>query len=292
MTGRLFIGCPMWANRDWVGPQFPAATRAGDELGQYAQWCNAVEGNTTFYALPSGDTVRRWAEATPPSFHFVFKLPRSITHEQRLRGVDAELTAFLRLLEPLGERCGPLSVQLPPTFGPGDLGALTAFLRRAPRAVRWAVEVRNPAFFDGGRAHQHLDRLLGDAGAERVILDTRTLFAKPPTDDAERQCWTSKPRVPVIPKALTDTPVVRLIGRTRDADTIEGWQPWFPVLASWIEAGHAPHVFVHTPDNVAALRLARQFHADLTAFGCDAGALPVPPAPVTASAQGTLFDAT
>lgn len=279
----------MWANRDWVGPHFPATTRVGEELAQYAQWCHAVEGNTTFYALPSADTVRRWAEMTPESFRFVFKLPKRVTHELRLRGADADVTAFLRLLEPLAERCGPITAQLPPSFGPGDLGVLAAFLRRAPQSVRWCVEVRHPQFFDGGRAHEHLDRLLADRGAERVILDSRTLFSKPPSDDYERDIWTKKPRVPVIATAITDTPIVRIIGRTSNAETIEGWQPWFPVLTDWIAEGRSPIVFVHTPDNVDALRLARQFHADLTASGCDAGLLPTPVGdePV---AQPSLFD--
>ncbi|MEO6124490.1 MAG: DUF72 domain-containing protein, partial [Ilumatobacteraceae bacterium] len=240
--GQLLVGCAMWANRDWVGPFFPSSTRPGDELAQYVHWCTAVEGNTTFYALPPADTVRRWTDTTPDTFRFICKVPKSISHDQRLRGTDAELIAFLRLLAPLGPRLGTVTVQLPPSFGPGDIGVLAAFLRRAPRSVdatpiRWAVEVRHPQFFDGGRAHVSLDRLLVDVNAERVILDSRPLFANPPTDDAERDGWSKKPRVPVTPTALTDMPIVRLIGRTSLAETAAGWQPWLPVLRQWIDEG-------------------------------------------------------
>ena len=283
----------MWANRDWVGPYFPAHTRPGEELARYAQWCTAVEGNTTFYALPPVDTVRRWVDATPTSFRFVCKVPRTITHDRRLRNTDAELVAFLRLMAPLGRRLGPFSVQLPPSFGPGDLGVLAAFLRRAPREVdgteiRWAVEVRHPLFFDGGRAHAALDRLLVDVRAERVILDSRPLFASPPTDDAERDGWSKKPRVPVVPVALTDTPIIRLIGRTDERRTIEGWQPWLPVLRTWIDEGRTPIVFVHTPDNVGVLPLPRLLHEQLAASGCDLEPLPV--VAIETEIQPTLFD--
>jgi uncharacterized protein YecE (DUF72 family) len=288
MTARLDVGCPMWANRAWVGPYFPSNTRPGDELAQYVQWCTAVEGNTTFYALPTADTVRSWADIAPANFRFMFKVPRTITHERRLRGVDADLTAFLRLVEPLGERRGPVSIQLPPTFGPGDMGVLAAFLRRAPGDVRWAVEVRHPEFFDGGRAHESLDRLLTDVGAERIIFDSRTLFAKPPTDEAERESWNQKPRLPVIVRALTDTPVIRFVGRDSDADTIAGWQSWLLILASWISEGRRPTVFIHTPDNEHALVLARQLHAEVAALGCDAGELPTPTQ--MSLVQGSLFD--
>ena len=283
----------MWANRDWVGPFFPSSTRHGDELAVYAQWCTAVEGNTTFYALPPAETVRRWVEATPETFSFVFKLPRSVSHERRLRGTDAEVAAFLRTLAPLGSRLRTVTVQLPASFGPGDVGVLAAFLRRAPRAVgdtivRWAVEVRHPQFFDGGRAHVGLDRLMTDVHAERVILDSRPLFAAPPTDDAERDAWTRKPRLRVVPTAVTESPIVRLIGRSSEDATVAGWQPWLPVLASWVGEGRRPIVFVHTPDNTRVLPLTRLLHEQLAATGC-----PLEPLPVISTEtvrQPTLFD--
>ncbi|HEY4333350.1 MAG TPA: DUF72 domain-containing protein [Ilumatobacteraceae bacterium] len=288
MTGRMLVGCAMWANRGWVGRYFPSTTRPGDELAQYVQWCTAVEGNTTFYALPPIDTVRRWADVAPESFRFVFKLPRSITHEQRLRNTDAELAQFVRLLEPLGARCGPLTVQLPPSFGPGDLGLLGAFLRRAPIDVRWAVEVRHPGFFDGGKAQSALDRMLLDVSAERVILDTRPLFSAPPTDEAERVSWSKKPRLPVVVQALTESPIVRIVGRMSEAETIAGWQPWLPVLTSWLDEGRTPIVFVHTPDDIAALALARRLHEEVTRAGHQLE--PLPTLPADDAVQGSLFE--
>ncbi|MDG2112711.1 MAG: DUF72 domain-containing protein, partial [Actinomycetota bacterium] len=60
--GTLRVGCPMWVNRDWVGRQFPADTPRGRELAAYSRWCTAVEGNTTFYAVPGEAAVARWAE--------------------------------------------------------------------------------------------------------------------------------------------------------------------------------------------------------------------------------------
>ncbi|MCU1392242.1 MAG: hypothetical protein JWM34_670 [Ilumatobacteraceae bacterium] len=280
----------MWAHRAWVGPFLPASTRPGEELAEYATWCTAVEGNTTFYALPPIATVRRWADATPTSFRFVFKLPKSITHEQRLRGTDAELTAFLRLLDPLGERLGRMSIQLPASFGPGDLGLLAAFLRRAPRSAQWAVEVRHPAFFDHSPAHAWLDRLLADTGAERIVLDTSTLFAAPPTDDAERDGWNKKPRVPVVPTAITDAPIVRFIGRTDIDESVRGWQPWIDVMVEWLEQQRTPTMFVHTPDNVVALGLARRFHDAVRERLPALEPLPAPSEPVVERAQQRLFD--
>ena len=104
----------MWAYQAWQGLHFPARLARGDQLRVYASWCNAVEGNTTFYGLPSPTTVAAWAAAAPESFRFVFKLPRTITHGQHLRDVAADHRALLERLAPLGARAEQLSIQLPP----------------------------------------------------------------------------------------------------------------------------------------------------------------------------------
>ena len=88
----------MWANRDWVGRWLPHDTPVGRELEAYSRVCNSVEGNTTFYATPETATVARWRDATEPGFRFVFKLPREITHDRRLRDVAEPLTTFLDAL--------------------------------------------------------------------------------------------------------------------------------------------------------------------------------------------------
>ena len=36
-----------------------------------------------------------------------------------------------------------------------------------------------------------------------------------------------------------------------------------PVVAAWLREGRSPTVFIHTPDNVDALELARRFHEDV-----------------------------
>ena len=102
----------MWANRDWVGRSLPADTPAGRELDAYARVVNAVEGNTTFYATPDTATIDRWHAATPPGFRFVFKLPREITHDRRLRNSTAELRTFLGCIEPLGDRAHEVGLGL------------------------------------------------------------------------------------------------------------------------------------------------------------------------------------
>jgi uncharacterized protein YecE (DUF72 family) len=276
----------MWSHTPWQGRQLPHPLPPEERLRAYATWCNAVEGNTTFYATPSRETAGSWADQTPADFRFLFKLPRLITHERRLAGgagADESLRGFLGAIEPLGPRVHALWIQLPPTFGPTGLGTLAAFMRRLPSENRLAVEVRHRAFFEDPRAQQNLERVLGDVGAEWVTIDTTVLYADPPVTAAEREAWTKKPRLPRRSLALTGFPVVRIIGRDDPARTVEGWQPWVGTVADWLREGRSPTVFVHTPDNVEALELARRFHDEVRARVPEVEALaePIPAGPPT-----------
>jgi uncharacterized protein YecE (DUF72 family) len=273
----------MWAHARWQGRFVPPSLPPGERLRAYASWCNAVEGNTTFYATPERSTVESWAEQTGPGFRFVLKLPKAITHERRLAGGGEELRAFLHAIEPLGPRAHALWVQLPGSFGPGDLGTLAAFLRGLPAAHGHAVEVRHRAFFEDARAARDLERVLTRAGAEWVPFDTTAFFRSRPTSDAERDAWTKKPRVPRRAAALTDRPIVRYLGRDDTESTVEGWRFWVGRVAGWLAEGRSPTVFVHTPDNADALGLARRFHDEVRARvpGVEPLPEPVPAEPPT-----------
>ena len=273
----------MWANRDWVGRWLPHDTPVGRELEAYSRVCNAVEGNTTFYATPDTATVARWRDATEPGFRFVFKLPREITHDRRLRDVAEPLTTFLERLEPLRERLGPIMVQLPATFGPSDLDVLAAFLTHAPRNVRWAVEVRHLAFHAGGDAERPLNDLLHHHDVDRVIFDSRPVFAGPCQTPEEQDAWQKKPRLPVRPVATGTEPIVRFIGQTAAEANPPFWAKWVEVVARWIEQGRDPIVFLHTPDNLVAPDLCRRFHAEVASR---VGLPPLPNAPAVSYQQG------
>jgi len=266
----------MWTYAPWQGRYLPHPLSPRDRLRAYATWCNAVEGNTTFYATPALDTVRSWAGQTTPEFRFILKLPKPITHERRLGDVDGPLRAFLTAIEPLGPRAHALWIQLPPSFSPAGLDALTGFLRRLPREHRYSVEVRHRAFFEEPRSEQQLEKVLGDAGAEWVTFDTTVLFGSPPVTDAEREAQSKKPRLPRRPRALTPYPIVRYIGRDDAARTVAGWQHWLDAVAGWLREGRSPTVFIHTPDNVDALGLARRFHDGVRARVPEVEPLPEP----------------
>lgn len=286
MAGNVDVGSPMWADRRWVGTLFPATTRTGEELAAYATWCTAVEGNTTFYALPDEAAVARWRDQTPESFRFCFKVPRTISHDRRLRNARDELAVFMRRLEPLGPRLGPTWIQLPPSFDEDDLSALDAFLATLSTEWTWGVEVRNRAFEADGPAERRLNDLLHSHGVERVLIDTRAVFDGPRVTPAEIEAFERKPRLRVRPVALGPNPVVRFIGQTDHAANPPYWKPWAAKVAQWVTEGRRPIVFIHTPDNARAPEHARDFHREVA----DAVDLEPLPEPLRAEVQADLFD--
>ncbi len=136
-------------------------------LARYAGRFNAVEVNSTFKATPRPATFARWAASVPPDFRFSLKLPREITHRLRLQGAAAPLAAFLDAAAALGDRRGPLLIQLPPSLA-FDAPLVEGFLQalRALTPGPDALEPRHLSWFAPAPA-----ALLARFGVARVAAD-------------------------------------------------------------------------------------------------------------------------
>jgi uncharacterized protein YecE (DUF72 family) len=243
-------------------------------LRQYSQAFNTVEGNSSFYGIPTIETARRWASETEPGFRFALKFPRVISHERQLTDCVAELRMFLDVLEVLADtdRLGPSFLQLPARFD--NLQVLTGFLDLLPSNYPYAVEVRHPSFFAHGQEEQSLDELLGSRSIDRVLFDSRAIFNGPPHDHHEEESQRRKPRVPLRRTVTGRHPLVRFVGRNDISLAREELTEWAPVVAGWIAEGLEPYFFTHAPADKFAPMLAKLFHDALRA-----AAPHVPPLP-------------
>jgi uncharacterized protein YecE (DUF72 family) len=276
----------MWALKTWVGTFFPAGAKAHDFLYLYSRRLNTVEGNTTFYATPSAETIARWRDETPPGFNFCLKFPRTISHERRLRGAEAETAEFLARLNQLGDRAGPAFLQLPPSFGAAGLPALLAYLEGLPQAgQRFAVEVRHRDYFREP-AGPALDEALRRLGIARVLYDVRGLRSADPADPSTRVAQARKPDVPVRFERTAPFAFVRFISHPevqRNAGLLEAWAG---VVGGWLADGEDVFFFLHNKNDFYSPQLARDFHARLSARH------PLPPLPPwdeDAEGQRSLF---
>lgn len=242
----LYLGCPVWSYKGWVGKFFPKHAPASDFLRIYSQKLNCVEGNTTFYATPSPDIVVRWSQETPESFRFCPKISRSISHSARLDASKSELSTFVERMRGLGMRLGPMFLQLPPTFAPAHLPQLQTFLDFWPQDLRLAVEVRHPDYYV--KLHeQHLNTLLTQYQVARVMMDTRPIRVGPASEQQMLQARERKPDLPVHIARTTDFIFLRYIGHPRMEMNEPFLDQWAPRLAEWYKQGETLYVFCHCP---------------------------------------------
>jgi uncharacterized protein YecE (DUF72 family) len=162
----LYLGTQGWSYDSWVGDFYPAGTPTIAFLEHYAAEFNTVELDTTFYAIPRASTVSGWRERTPDGFRFAAKFPKVITHEKQLASCTDETIAFLDAMTLLGDKLGPLLLQMPPAFSAGQMEDLTAFLQGLPAGFRYALEVRHRSWL----GKETLARLLGLVQQQGVAL--------------------------------------------------------------------------------------------------------------------------
>ncbi len=262
----LYLGCPQWSNTAWKGQLFAQHCQQSQMLARYSEVFNAVEGNTTFYADPSPDVVKRWLHSSDKHFRFTFKFPKRFSHDSALQAPKQELTHWLKLIAPLFSKVGSLMLQLPASFTPTHLPRLQHFIAQLPKDLHYSVEVRHRDFFTKGDSERALNRFLHQHKIDRVCMDTRALFAVSPYSDAIIDAQQKKPHLPVHAVALGERPVVRFVIAALSDEYQHYYQPWLAKIKQWLDEGKSPYVFLHTADNDGAPLLARQFAQDLQRF--------------------------
>ncbi|UZT98224.1 DUF72 domain-containing protein [Chryseobacterium fluminis] len=115
--GSLYIGCSGFYNNDWKGSLYPEDSKSKDFLILYSETYNSVEINSTFYRKPTQKTLQKWFDETPEDFRFFIKIPKTISHEKRLKDCKAEISEFCDHIQSgLKEKLAGFLYQFPPSF--------------------------------------------------------------------------------------------------------------------------------------------------------------------------------
>lgn len=143
------LGTSAFTAAGWETAFYPAGMKPAEYLSYYATKFDTVEVDSTFYRTPAVSTVKGWYAKTPPGFLFAAKVPQLITHEKALVDCEEDFHNFLKAMDCLGEKLGPLLLQ----FGYFNqkafagvnefLARLVPFLKKLPKGYRFALEIRN-----------------------------------------------------------------------------------------------------------------------------------------------------
>jgi uncharacterized protein YecE (DUF72 family) len=125
---RVLVGTSGWQYRDWRGVLYPAGVAQRRWLEHYASEYATVENNGSFYRLPAPQTFADWRARTPAGFLMAVKASRYLTHVRRLQDPGEPVGRLLGAAALLGDRLGPVLLQLPPNL-PADPEALDGCLR-------------------------------------------------------------------------------------------------------------------------------------------------------------------
>jgi uncharacterized protein YecE (DUF72 family) len=183
MVGKVLIGCSGWSYDDWKGVFYPSGLKQGDFFTYYSQIFYTNEINTTFYQIPVKWMVKGWVEKSPEDFVFSAKIPRIITHKNKLdiRECWQELEVYLDVMEPLieAEKMIAFLIQLPPSFNKEDhFPNLKEFIESWPtnylkESYNLVVEFRNKSWMNEEVFKYLQDKQLTYCGVIEPLLPPR-----------------------------------------------------------------------------------------------------------------------
>lgn len=167
MATHVRIGCA-----GWPAPPAEDGLASGSRLERYARVLRATEINSSFHRPHRVQTYERWAASVPADFRFAVKMPKAITHEARLVRSAKLLHAFLGEIAGLGERLGPLLLQLPPSLEYDTAARRFLDLLRRHHQGAVACEPRHPSWFEPAP-----DEALRERRIARVAADPARVTA-------------------------------------------------------------------------------------------------------------------
>ncbi|MCR6690158.1 DUF72 domain-containing protein [Cellulomonas sp.] len=234
------IGTSGWSYDHWTDVLYPPGLPAARRLERYVAELDTVELNASFYRWPRDAAFASWRARLPPGFVMTVKAPRGLTHARRLLEPETWTERVTRGLHELGDRRGPLLVQLRPDHERDD-ARLDWFLAGMPEWVQVAVELRHPSW----QTDEVFD-LLARRGAAYVVV--------------------SGAGIPCVLRATARLVYVRLHGPDHHhlyagsySDDDLRW--WADRIREWAEGGHDVVAYFNNDGEGHAVRNARTLRA-------------------------------
>lgn len=238
----FWVGTSGWSYDHWDDVLYPPGLPAARRLQHYTAEFRTVELNASFYRWPRTAAFAGWRRRLPEGFRMTVKAPRGLTHGRRLYSPEQWVERITAGLHELGDRRGPLLVQLPPAM-PRDDARLDYFLGRLPDWIPVAVELRHPTW-----QADEVFGLLAHHGAAYVVMSGAGL--------------------PCVLRATAPFVYVRLHGPDHDhlyagsySGTDLGW--WADRIREWAGQSRDVYAYFNNDGGGNAVRDARELRRQL-----------------------------
>ena len=239
---KVFVGCPVWGDKRFVGKIYPKGTQAKDFLKVYSTRFNAIELNATGYGIPSVEDVKGWGKVVSDGFVFCSKVSRQISHSSPLAKDAAGLKLFCQNMHAFEGHLGTVFLQLPPFFSPLRFDQLLKFFDLWDYSLPLCIELRHPDWFLDNETLDKLFEAMRERGIGTVITDVSG------RRDVLHQCLT------------TPSAFIRFDGHDLHPSDFKRLDDWALRIQEWIKEGlQTLYFFVHTPEKHLTADLSNYF---------------------------------
>lgn len=247
---KFHIGCAKWGRKDWIGKLYPAGTKEKDFLHYYATVFNSIEFNGFYYNLHPKATVQKWVNAVPKDFLFCPKFTQTITHLKRLKGVKAEVDAYLDVISEFGKNLGPIFLMPHPQLNPKNLDTLEKFIADIPGDVSMFLELRHEAWYANEEGYDmSLYDFLRKHKRGTVITDAA----------GRRDC--------VHMHLSTPDCFIRFVGNSLHKTDYERIDDWVQRIKKWMNEGlENCYFFMHQHEELHSPELIKYFIEQLNKY--------------------------
>lgn len=236
---KIYIGCPVWGDKDWVGKIYPTGTKPKEFLHYYATQFNSIELNGTHYNFPTEILIEKWKADVPTYFKFCPKLTQDISHFQRLVNTQGMVDDFCGAIRYLEQNLGTCFLQLPPNFSPRNIDDAIRFVEYWPKDVALSIEFRHTGWFSDKAAQKEMFAAMQYHNIGAVITDVAG------RRDACHQRLTNS------------TVFIRFGANDLHPSDYPRMQAWAAQLHQWVQQGAKTiYFFLHTPIRHYNLELA------------------------------------
>lgn len=228
-----YVGGTVMFPPSWKNSLYPKGTKANKALSAYSQHFNTIELNATHYKLYPPEHIAKWRAQVPDTFRFCPKVPQLISHFRRLNNCEFATDDFIMGILALDVTLGPTFLQMPPNFTPKHLQTLQIWVRKWPKELPLAIELRHADWFSDRNLLTELVAFLQEHQTGFVITDTAG-------------------RRDVIHMALT-APflVLRYLGNDLHPSDNYRAEIWRNQITQWQLKGlKEAYILVHQPDSI------------------------------------------
>lgn len=235
------IGTSGWRYKEWGKKFYPEGIREDEYLPFYTSQFDTVELNASFYRLPKKSVFEKWRAETPDGFMFAVKMSQYITHRLRLADSTQSLGYFFENVTGLGEKLGPILVQLPPNlkFETEKFRSFMHDLKLVAqgRRFRIALEPRHRSWFESANSKE-VAGILANHNAALVFAHS------------------SKFPYPEDEPITAGFVYLRFHGPKEFAGSLYGekLEEWVPKIKSWVSQGLDIFIYFNNDQQAYAIR--------------------------------------